>query len=569
MTDNRERLGRRRRAAWLTALGCVLGGVGVVAAQAPAPPPVPARVGYADPAGLVPPATPYPEGKQSDSYPPAATVPAQPATNLPQPKPLSAPAADQVKPLPINLPYALRLVNASNPTIAIAQARVEEAYARLGQAKAAWLPNLWAGGNPDNLTFMPMYSVHNGILQNSRGQVFEVVKAEAAFPVGAGLNLSLADAFFAPRIARDLVAAEQARARVVTYNVHLDVALTYLDLIRVYGALAITGETMAQAELMLDFATQADKQGLGKTTADPNRARTEVELRRQERIDLEAEAAVVSSRLTQLLLLDPTVDLIPADAQILPIELVPTQGSLDELIGIGLMNRPELAESRALVAAALSRWREEKTRPLIPNLQMAYYGAQFGGGTPALHDYGWRDDFMIQASWELRNAGLGNWFESKATRAQYNVANLHVTEVQAQVAAEVATAAKLVRARERELSNAQEAVRQAETMWEKLRRAAFGLVGGFGGRARQYDPLEPLLAEQALHEARLRYLSAVIDYNRNQFRLFWAMGQPPLCALPKATALPVQTPVLPSPSRMAKPSAEVSPMPQLPPADKP
>jgi outer membrane protein TolC len=541
VAGKRDRFGRNRRAAWLMALGCGLGGCGAAAAQEPSAPPQ--RVGYADPSGLVKPAEPYPEGKSGDS--------ARPAT--------AAPAPEPVKTLPIDLPYALRFVNASNPTIAIAQARVEEAYARLQQAQVAWLPNLWAGGNPDNLTFMPTYAVHNGILQNARGMTFDVVKANAAFPVGAGLNLSIADAIFGPRIARNLVAAEQARSRVVIYNVQLDVALTYLDLLRAYGALAINRETLSKAEFIQQSATAAEREGFGKTTADANRARTEVQIRHQERIDLEAEAALASARLAQLLLLDPTVDLVPADAQVLPIELVPSAAPLDELVGVGLMNRPELAESRAVVAAALTRWREEKARPLIPNLQMAYYGAQFGGGTPALHDYGWRDDFMIQASWELRNAGLGNLFSARATRSQYNEANLRVTEVQAMVAADVTAAAKVVRAREREFVHAQEAVRQAEVMWEKLRRAAFGVVGGFGGQARRFDPLEPILAEQALHDARLRYLDEVISYNRTQFRLFWAMGQPPLCALPGATALPVQTSVLPSPQQQAKPPADGKP----------
>ncbi len=467
------------------------------------------------------------------------------------------------KPLPIDLPYALRMVNASNPTLALALARVQEAYARLGQAQVAWLPNLWAGGNPDNLVFLPNYYVHNGLLQNARGQVFDVVKANAAFPVGAGLNLSIADAFFGPRIARNLVAAEQARSRVVTYNVQLDVALTYLDLLRVYGALAINRESISKAEYIVNLASTYVREGLGKTTADANRARTELEIRRQERTDLEIEAAIVSSRLAQLLLLEPTVDLVPADTEVLPIELVPTEAPLDELIGIGLMNRPELAESRALVAAALARWREERTRPLIPSVQMAYYGAQFGGGTPALHDYGWRDDFFVQASWELRNAGLGNLFSARVSRTQFNEANLHVTEVQAEVAAEVTAAGKVVRARARELADAQEGVRQAETMWQKLQNAAFGVAVPFGKGPRMFDPIEPILAEQALHEARLRYLSAVIDYNRNQFRLFWAMGQPPVCALPRATALPVQTPVLPSASQMAKPApADGKPAPQ-------
>jgi outer membrane protein TolC len=527
MAGNRERSGRRRRAACLAALGCGLVGFATAAAQAPAP------VGYADPAGLVKPTEPYPQGKSGDR---------------------PAPEPEQIKLLPIDLPYALRLANAANPTIAIAQVRVEEAYAHLQEARVAWLPNLWAGGNPNNLSFLPTYYVHNGLIQNSRGQVFDVVKAEASIPVGVGLNLSIADAVFGPHIARDLVAAEQARARVVTSNVQLDVALTYLDLLRAHGALAINREALSKAEAVLESATAADRQGLGKTTADANRARTEVEVRRQEQIDREADAAVVSARLAQLLLLEPTADLVPADTQILPIELVPTQTSLDELVAIGLMTRPELAESRALVAAALARWREDKTRPLLPTIQMAYYGAQFGGGTPALHDYGWRNDFMVQATWEVRNAGLGDLFRSRAARASYAEANLHVTEVEAMVAADVTAAAKVVRARQRELANAQEAVRQAETMWEKLQRAAFGLFTGFGGNPRRFDPLEPILAEQALHDARLRYLSAVIDYNRNQFRLFWALGQPPLCALPGANALPVRTPVLPSPEQQARPA---------------
>jgi outer membrane protein TolC len=451
--------------------------------------------------------------------------------------------------LPIDLPYALRLVNAGNPTIAIARERVEAAYARQRQADVAWVPNLWIGGNPDNLTFLPNYYVHNGNLQNSTGHILDVVKANAAFSAGTGLTLPVADALFLPRIARNLTAAERARAQTVTYNVQLDVALTYLDLLRVYAALAINAETLEKAEMMLRYASRAEEAGLGKTTADANRARTEVEVRRQERRDLEGEAAAVSARLAQLLLLEPTVDLMPADTRVLPIELVPPTLSLEEMVGVGLLNRPELAESRALVAAALARWRQDRTRPLLPTIQMAYYGAEFGGGTPGLHDFANRNDFFVQASWELRNGGLGNLFQAREAQAGYNEANLHVTEVQARVAAEVTTAAKLTLRERQALANAQEAVRQAEAMWRRLARAAFGLAGP----ARRYDPLEPLLAEQALHDARMRYLNEVIAYNRDQFRLYWAMGQPPDTALPCAAALPVPVPVIPSPEKTPEP----------------
>jgi hypothetical protein len=148
-----------------------------------------------------------------------------------------------------------------------------------------------------------------------------------------------------------------------------------------------------------------------------------------------------------------------------------------------------------------------------------------------------------QVSWELKNAGFGNLYQSRERRAEYNVSQLRLVETQAQVAAEVTAAAKLARASERTLVDAQVAVTNAEELWRKLRDMVFGVAG----RAREFDPIQPLLAERALREARLLYLSQVIDYNRNQFRLYWAMGQPPACALPQATALPLQVSVMPPP----------------------
>ena len=111
---------------------------------------------------------------------------------------------------------------------------------------------------------------------------------------GVGLNFELADAIFAPLVTRRLTEAEAARARVVTDNVQLDVALTYLDLLRAYGALAVNAETLANAETTLRFARAGVKSELAKP-ADANRAAAEVEFRRQERIDLQGQAAAVSA----------------------------------------------------------------------------------------------------------------------------------------------------------------------------------------------------------------------------------------------------------------------------------
>jgi outer membrane protein TolC len=502
-------------------------------------------------AGADPPARQPVPPEEAASYPRTVPDDGLPATAVPRalvpipapsrPPALAAPSPPARPPVTIDLAGALNLVNASNPTIALARERVNEAYARQQQAAVLWIPNAFIGSNPDAPAFLPMFYHHDGQIQNAEGNVFNTVKSNFALENGVSLNLSITDAIFAPRVARQATAAAAARSRMATDDVQLDVALTYLDLLRAFGALAINAETIRMGEEMLRAAESAEKSGFGKTTADASRARTEVDNRKRERIDLEGQAVVVSARLAQLLVLDPTLDLVPGDRAVVPVALVNTDVGLDELIATGLLNRPELAESRALVRQALVEWRANKLRPLIPTLQVLYYNASFQGGDPGFHNTGYRDDVMAQAGWQFRNGGFGDLYRAKESRARYNEANYHVLEVQAQVGAEVTAAAKLTLTRARTLNLAQDAVRQAEEMWARLSKASFGLGAGI----RRYDPLEPLVAEQQLHEARIQYLDEVISYNRQQFRLYWAMGQPPLCALPTAAAISVQTPVIP------------------------
>jgi outer membrane protein TolC len=443
--------------------------------------------------------------------------------------------------LPIDLPNALRLVNAGNPTIALARERVVEAYARLKEAQTLWLPNLQTS---------TVWNHHDGQIQNAAGAVFHTSKSSLFVGGGAVLSVHSSDALFGPLVARRLVQAQEQASRAVTDTVQLDVALTYLDLLRAYGALAINADILGRAEDLAYTARIAIEEGKSRTGADFNRARTELELRRGERMDLLGQAAEVSARLAQLLLLEPTVDLRPTDPAIVPITLVPVGDvPLDELVATGWLNRPELAESRALVEAALARWRQAKFSPLLPRLDVSYTAGTFGGGfngtfngVPSSNehlDFGGRGDALAQVVWELPGLGAGYLAQTRVQRSLYNQATIHVTEVQAQVGAEVTAAAKVALTRRQALDSAQSAVRQAKIMWTKFKEGSFGL------RRDRFDPLDPLLAEQALAQARFQYLTQVIEYNKAQFRLYRAMGQPPIEALPKATPLPVSVPVAP------------------------
>src|SRR5439155_20920225 len=103
--------------------------------------------------------------------------------------------------------------------------------------------------------------------------------------------------------------------------------------------------------------------------------------------------------------------------------------------------------------------------------------------------------------------------------------------------------AKLAGARFQSLRNAELAVTNAIEMYRKLLDTSFGMIGP---RA-QYDALEPLLAIQALNQARTVYLNEVTEFNRLQFRLYTAIGQPPLQALSTMSTTPLPIPAAPPP----------------------
>jgi outer membrane protein TolC len=435
--------------------------------------------------------------------------------------------------LPIDLVTALRLVNASNPTIALARERVVEAEERLREAEVAWLPDLATG---------PAYVRHDGQTQSSHGDVFGVSKSNFFEGGGATLRCDTTNLYFGPLIARQLLQAQDAQSRAVSNEIQLEVASAYMDLLRVYGALAINADTLARAQEMLNSAEAGEAAGKSKTPADINRARTEVDLRRQERIDIQGQAALASARLARLLLLEPTIDLRPAEPRIVPVTLLPEDSPIEELVATGLLNRPELAESRALVQAAVDRWRQARISPFVPRIDVTYSGGIFGGGiNDNMSNFSGRSDGLAQAVWEFHNLGAGDISRARQRRSQMTEATLQVREIEAQVAEEVTGAAKIAETRKEALASSQRSVTEALETWRRLKEASFGF--GVGGK---YDPLEPLLAEQALDQARIRYLTQVIEYNRAQFRLYWAMGQPPESALPKAVDVKVNVPVVPS-----------------------
>ena len=470
---------------------------------------------------------------------------AEPPTPLPSrpqpvsPTPLTATPgpsyAAEASTYPIDLPTALRLAGAENPTVNAARARYREAVANYDRARVMWIPNL---------TFGPTFFYHEGIDQNRRGDTFSVARGNFTLGVGPTLRVNVADAIFLPLVARRGVQSAESRSQAVGNDVQLHVALTYLDLLEVHAMLAINADTLMRAEQVLDAAKIGAKAGLNKTAADANRASTEVKLREQERAVLRGRAGAVAARLNQLLMLDAAVELTPLEPAVVPMVMVPGDLTLRQLIETAVRARPEMHAATAELEASETLVKHARTAPLLPRVQADFIGGGLSGGTgdqfgPMRGQY----NAFVGAAWQLDSFGLGNAAEVRARRAGYDTAQFRLQEIQARVSAEVAEAARTSGARFGALGDAQEAVRQAQEMYRKFKDIQFGMIGPKA----QFDALELLTAVQALNQARVSYLQQVVEFNRSQFRLYVAIGQSAASGIASAMTQPLGVPVVPLP----------------------
>lgn len=272
---------------------------------------------------------------------------------------------------PITFAAALARASGENPQVAFANERIREAFAQYEQAKVLWLPSVRAGVS---------YNKHEGPLQEFDGGVSRASRTALESGLGVGAtgtgsppvsgvvaSFRLADAMLQPRIAGDVTAARSHAATAIAHDLLLSTALAYLDLLRAVQEETIAQETLEHARELAGMTVAFARAGQG-SQADADRAEAELAVRQNAVARAEEATKVASARLSELLHLDPTAFLVPDEPGIVPVDLVPRHTAVPELVGQGLLNRPELAESRHLVSAAVNRLKRERCAPLIPSL---------------------------------------------------------------------------------------------------------------------------------------------------------------------------------------------------------
>ena len=456
------------------------------------------------------------------------TVPESPASILP------------AESAPIDLNTALRLAGAQNPELMIARQRVVEAAAVRQLTAAMILPSINVGMN---------YDTHTGNLQQSNGNVISVNRS--AVYVGGGSGAVAAGTVPIPGVVlvgnpalgvytylatRQLVAQREFASEAARNQAFLQTALAFSELLRAEGRRAVAIQVREEARYVAKLTAAYANAGQGRH-ADAHRALTELHRREGDVKNAEGQILTASAQLCFVLNLDPSTRLKPTDAAVVPHPIVPDPIPVRELIALALLQRPELKERRAVIREALLALDGAKALPFSPSFMIGYSAGGFGGGSnlvrPVFGGFGGRTDFDVAAFWTLQNLGVGNAALMNLARARVGVVQYREIAMLDQVRAEVAEAYAKTHARYSQIGIAEQGVRGgARGFREDLLRIENTVA----------PAIETIDSLRLLARARYAYLDSIVEYDRAQFELYVALGQPPADTL----ARPVPTTGVPS-----------------------
>jgi outer membrane protein TolC len=541
--------GNRSWPTWLLAAGlCSLG-----------------QIAAAQPDDGLPSPPPPPDMQELGSEGSGELLPSN-AAEMSKPGGAGAPrVAGQPEATQIDLASALQLAGVRNPEIMLARERVTETMAIRQFAAAQILPNINGGTN---------YDTHSGNLQQSSGHILDVSRSALYFGAGANAiaagsvnipgvmwNQNLSQGVFTYLVARQTVRQQQFTSQAIRNQVLLRVSLAYMELLRASGRRAIAIRIRDDAAEVARLTSAYARTGQGRQ-ADADRAATELGKRETDLMVAEGELMIASSRLAQLLNLEPTVRLEPTEAWVVPMSLVPEPITLQELIAMAAMRRPELAAQREMIQVAMLNLRGARILPFSPTTLVGFSAGSFGGGANLqpvrFGNFDHRDDFDVVAYWTLQNMGIGNKAQIDMARSRLRQSDLRRLEVLNAVRAEVANAYVRSQVRFAQVGTAERAVRTGiDSFDEDMLRIK--------NTPERSLPIEVLDSLRLLGRARFEYLDAISEYNASQFELYVALGQPPANALARPPSPPPSPPGAPNnpPPPGARGSRRPSPPPDI------
>ncbi|MBA3830583.1 MAG: TolC family protein [Chthoniobacterales bacterium] len=418
--------------------------------------------------------------------------------------------------LTIDLASALRLAGARNLDVQLAKEKFAEARAAEESAIERFFPWVVPGVT---------YRRHDNLIQNTEGVIEDVHKQSYAPGGTIAAQTDIGDAIFKSLEAHQLMKAARHGLDAQRQETILAAALAYFDLAAAHEAVGVARDALRAST---DYAAEIERAVNAGIAFKGDALRVKVQQQR-DKIALrraEENARLASAKLVQILHLDPTIELMPRDASVVPLSLVSTKESLGDLVSQALAARPETQQSAALLSAAQHAKNGAIYGPLVPTVGgQAFFGGLGGGMNSETGHFGESEDYVALLTWRVGPGGLFDLGNIHARQAHLRGAALTADKVIDQIANEViasqtrlqSLAAQIAIAKE-SLSDAEEALR----LGQERKEFGVGVV------------LEMIQAEQDRAHVRNDYLNIVTDYNKTQYTLLRAVGR--LSASPPTSA---------------------------------
>lgn len=420
-----------------------------------------------------------------------------------QTQPPAPPAAET---FPIDLPTALRLAHAQNLDVQIAQRRLDEA--RANQDSALWQFFPWIS---------PGVSIrrHEGRTQAVDGTLLDADKQSIAPGATLAAQLDLGDGIFKALAAKQLSNAASQGLDAQQQDTTLSAAQGYFELVKTKALVDVVREALQTSEryaMQLHAAVGAGMVFKG----DELRVQTQSQRYRAALSQSQEQQRIAAARLAQVLHLDPTIDLAPADHELLPITLIEITGDLQALVQQALQARPELKQNQALIAAARESKRGAVYGPLIPSLGVQAFLGEFGGGKDdATGNYGASRDYYVGLSWRIGPGGLFDFSRINASQARLDAAELTAMKTSDEIARQVVEGYTRVHSLSEQIVASRQTLSAATETFRLTRerkQLGVGIV------------LEDIQSQQELVRARADYLTVVADFNKAQYVLSKVLG---------------------------------------------
>lgn len=427
------------------------------------------------------------------------------------------PAEEEVTRRPIDLVEVLSLAGRQSLEGRRANARTRIAAGEAAEARLAWIPELTAAAGIGRT---------EGQVQGSFGD-FRDVDFRTAAPFGRlTFGLNPAEAWFGSSSAGRRAGSVRAQEEAVRRLVLVRAAELYYELLGEKAGVEISRLAVQDARDLLRIAEVLLRQGLGRGD-DAERARAEAANAEQRLLQAERRFRRASINLAAALDLDPSAVLDPREDKVQDRTLVAPDTDPGLLAERALGARPEIAAAREALEAVRSDRAGDIARLASPRVEAFYQEGTTGerySDLSELRRYG------VSATWTL---SLGGLRQVRTSTVRTEEAALALRKAEQEVRADVAAAlidARTAAARTGKARAAREAAEAALRISQVRFRNGAALA------------IEVLQAEQALEQARLSEIDALVDYNLAQVRLRSQVG--PLA--PADLAVPPEAPASPA-----------------------